>query len=340
MLRNKEIIVFTVIAAVTSAAASVLCFLISIAAGFICLLGCLSVFAACIVFTVRRYRKIAKLSSYLQKITHGEPVLDIRENTEGELSILKNEIYKAAVTLTEQADALHKDKLELSGALSDISHQLKTPLTSLGIMADLLENDNLPQEKRHEFIGSIRAGLDRMKWLVLTLLKLARLDADAAMLKCERVYLSALAEKALAPMLIPMEIKEQTYSVRGDDTEIICDPDWTTEALGNIVKNAVENTPDGGRVEISYGTNPLYNFITVRDNGSGIAKADMPHLFKRFYKGSSASRDSAGIGLAMSLAVMQRQSGDIEFSNDNGSVFTLKFYCDKIVTNTVTGQSH
>lgn len=329
MLRNREIIIFAVIAAVISAAASVLCFIISIAAGIICLWGCLLVFAVCLVFSVMRYRKIAELSSYLQKITHGEPVLDMRENTEGELSILKNEIYKAAVTLTEQADALHKDKQELSNALSDISHQLKTPLTSLGIMADLLENDNLPPEKRHEFIGSIRAGLDRMEWLALTLLKLARLDADAAMLKCERVRLSELSEKALAPMLIPIEIKEQTCYVHGDDTEINCDPNWTAEALGNIIKNAVENTPDGGRVEISYGTNPLYSFITVRDNGRGIDKADMPHLFKRFYRSAMPignSAHGAGIGLPFSLAVMQRQSGDIEFFNDNGSVFILKFY--------------
>lgn len=326
MLRNKETLIYTISAFIITAAVSALCFFIDLRAGVLCLLGCAGIFSLCIAFTLRRYRGIAGLSLYLRRILHGEAALDIRDNSEGELSILKNEIYKAAIALTEQADALRKDKLELAAALSDISHQLKTPLTSLGIMVDLLEQDNLPPEKRREFISSMRFGLGRMEWLVLTLLKLARLDAGAAGLKKERELLSRLAEKALAPMLVPMEIKEQTYGTGGEDAEVFCDPDWTAEALGNIVKNAVENTPDGGHVDISYGANPIYAYIQVKDNGSGIAREDLPHLFKRFYRGKNAGRGSVGIGLAMSMAIMQKQNGDIEAANDNGSVFTLKFY--------------
>lgn len=326
MLRNREFVIFSATGLVITIAAFALCLTVSWFAAAVCLAGCAGVFAVFAAFTARRYRKISELCGYLQRITLGETGLDIRDNAEGELSILKNEIYKAAAALTERSDALQKDKLELARALSDISHQLKTPLTSLGIMADLLEDDNLPPVKRREFLTSIRAGLDRMEWLVLSLLKLARLDADAAALKSESVPLSLLVNKALTPMLIPMEIKGQTYSLEGEDVSVTCDTDWTAEALGNIVKNAVENAPEGGRVAVTYGENPLYAYITVRDNGQGIAREDLPHLFKRFYRGKGAGRDSVGIGLAMSLAVMRKQNGDIEAANDNGSVFTLKFY--------------
>ncbi|MCL1807079.1 MAG: HAMP domain-containing histidine kinase [Oscillospiraceae bacterium] len=273
-----------------------------------------------------RNKKIAELSLYLQRITNGDRSFDIRTNKEGELSILKNEIYKVTHALTEQAEALQKDKLELASALSDISHQLKTPLTALGVMADLLEDDALPADKRKEFIENLHAGLSRMEWLVLTLLKLARLDADAAALKQENIALADLIGKALSPLLIPIEVKELTVTVKGEKLITACDMDWTAEALGNILKNAIDNTPQGGTIAIAYGENPLYTYITVRDGGPGIDKEDMPHLFKRFYRGKNANPDSVGIGLALSLAVMRKQNGDIEAENDNGAVFTLKFY--------------
>lgn len=326
MLRNKEIVIYSIIAATITAAASILCFIINPAAGIICFVGCSGIFIVCLIFTKLRYRRIAELSGYLHRLTNGRPVLDIRENAEGELSILKSEIYKATVALTEQADALSKDKQGLANALSDISHQLKTPLTSLSIMADLLESDNLPPEKRREFITSMRDRLGKMEWLVLSLLKLARLDADAVTLRDVSIPLSELVKNAMMPMLIPMEIKVQTYHAEGDDISIICDLDWTTEALGNIIKNAVESTPEGGSISVSYGANALYAYVTVCDSGPGVAKDDVPHLFKRFYRGKNAGRDSVGIGLAMSLAIMRRQNGDIEVGNENGGAFTLKFY--------------
>jgi signal transduction histidine kinase len=326
MPRNKEMLIYAAIAFAITLISVSLCFTVNKNAGIICLAGCLCIIGICIFFTMRRYRKISELCLYLQKITRGETALDIRDNTEGELSILKNEIYKVATALTGQAKLLKKDKTELSNALSDISHQLKTPLTSMNIMIDLLADENLPDEKKNEFLDSIRAGLDRMEWLVLTLLKLARLDAGAVPLKKNDVLLSSLIEKSLVPMLIPMEIKNQSYSVQGEDINIFCDFDWTVEAIGNIIKNAVENTPENGKIEILYGANPIYSYITVHDGGPGISKNDMPHLFKRFYRGYNTGRDSAGIGLAMSLAIMRKQNGDIEAANDNGGVFTLKFY--------------
>jgi len=325
MLRNREILIFTIISALITAAAVAFCLAVSATSAVISSIACVCIYAVCMVFTVLRYRKIAELADYLEKLSRGKSAMDIRENSEGELSILKNEIYRVTVSLTEVADSLNKDKTELASALSDISHQLKTPLTSLGIMTDLLDDDALLPEKRREFIESIRMGQNRMEWLVLSLLKLAKLDAGAA-LNQHSVTLSSLVSTALSALLIPMEIKEQAVSVSGEDASVFCDPEWTAEAVCNIVKNAVENAPAGGRITIAYGANPLFNYIEVRDNGSGIDRTDMPNLFKRFYRGKNAGKDSVGIGLSMSLAIMRKQNGDIEVANNEGAVFTLKFY--------------
>lgn len=326
MLRNREICIYSAIAILLSIVAALICFSFHPAAGIACLLGCLCVLALCLVFTIRRYKQMAGLAEYLKRLTAGNTPLDIRENTEGELSILKNEIYKVTVALREQAGQLQKDKQQLATALSDISHQLKTPLTSLMIMIDLLENPALPPEKQQEFVTAMGERLLKMEWLVLSLLKMARLDADAVVWKRVSVPLSAIAEKALAPMLVPMEIKNQHYTLTGEDATVLCDLEWTAEAVGNIVKNAVENTPQNGTLSLTYGTNPLYAYITVHDGGPGIAQADLPYLFRRFYRGKSAGADSVGIGLAMSQAIFRRQDGDITAENDNGGVFTVKFY--------------
>ena len=326
MARNRELPLLIIAASIVAAAASAVCYWISPVAGVIGLVACAVITILFVLAILYRYRRIAALNDYLRRLSRGGKTIDIRDNTEGELSILKNEIYKATAALTEQAEELQKDKMELAAALSDISHQLKTPLTALGVMADLLENDALPPEKRREFTEHLRAGLSRMEWLVLTLLKLARLDADAAALKHEKAALAGLIDKAMSPLLIPIEVKELTVDVEGENIITACDIDWTAEALGNIIKNAIENTPQGGKITVTYGENPLYAYIIVRDGGLGIDKSDLPHLFKRFYRGKNANLNSVGIGLALSLAVMRKQNGDIGVENDNGAVFTLKFY--------------
>jgi len=339
--RNRDILLYMIGAAVITVASALICRFAALPPEIICVTGCLLISTLFLIFTLRRYKHISRLSDYLQRLSHGERALDIRDNAEGELSILKNEIYKVTAALTERAELLAADKRELANALTDISHQLKTPLTAVGVMADLLDDDALPPEKRHEFLANIRAGIDRMEWLALTLLKMARLDADAVVLKRELTPLSAVVKRALAPLLIPIDIKGQTVTVSGEDAEIACDPEWTIEALGNVLKNAVENTPEGGAVDITYGRNPIYAYIAVQNSGSGIDKADLPHLFRRFYRGKNASCESAGIGLSMSYVIMKKQNGDIEAENDHGGIFTLKFYrgaqSDKTVTEKVTG---
>ncbi|MCM3763959.1 sensor histidine kinase KdpD [Neobacillus niacini] len=287
------------------------------------LIGCM------LLFTGWRYRELAKLSEYLQRISGGDYTLDVRDNREGELSILKNNIYKVTTRLSEQGSLLQEDKVQLTNAISDISHQLKTPLTSMMMMADLLEDDGLPAAKRAEFTHNIQVQLERMEWLVSSLLKLSKIDAGTIQFKRDKLSVKALVEKALEPVLIPMDIKEQTVSLTGDDTvTFIGDLNWTAEAIINILKNCVEHTPAGGSLTISFSENALFTEITIADNGKGIAKEDLPHLFKRFYKGKTASEESVGIGLAMAHRIIASQNGTIEVKSTPGAgtQFLIKFY--------------
>jgi signal transduction histidine kinase len=264
----------------------------------------------------------------LRRICAGEHSLDIRDNVEGELSILKNEIYKVTLMLSEYNKQLQHEKLRLSEHMADISHQLKTPLTSMMVLADLLGNRGLPPEKRHEFTVRISSQLKRIEWLVSSLLKMARLDAGVIKMKREEVNVRTLIENALKTLLIPMEIKEITCSVTGEDKVLICDLQWTTEAIINILKNCIEHTQKHDKIEITAEDNPIYFEIRISDNGPGIAKEDLPHIFTRFYKGKNASPDSVGIGLAMAKSIIKEQNGDITVKSREGSgtTFFIRLY--------------
>ncbi len=270
--------------------------------------------------TAHRYREIGALSAYLRRISEGDFTLDLRDNKEGELSILKNEIYKVTAVLSTQAQALGKDKRTLADAVSDISHQLKTPLTSLYVMTDLLSQPDLPDDRRAEFAHNIRSQLERIEWLVTSLLKLSKLDAGAVEFKREVMPVKAVVDKAVQPLLIPIEIKEQTLQIEGDErARFTGDLNWTAEALLNVLKNCIEHTPERGVIRIRYGDNPLFAEITVEDNGAGIDRADLPYIFKRFYKGRGAHADSVGIGLAMSQSILEGCGGSISVRSQPGA---------------------
>ncbi|MEK4249047.1 sensor histidine kinase [Paenibacillus sp. FSL W7-1287] len=281
------------------------------------------------LFTRWRYRELEELSRYLRQIASGEYSFVIRDNREGELSILKNEIFKVTVRLSEQSEYLLRDKERMSEAISDISHQLKTPLTSMGVMLDLLKQPNLPHDKQKEFLKYMQQQLERLEWLITSLLKLSKLEAGTVLFQSERVKLAELVQRALSPIEIPIEIKNIHIVLEGDtDLTLDVDKKWTIEAILNVVKNAVEHTPHGGTITLTLSRNELYTALIVADTGSGIAKEDIPHLFKRFYRGKQASESSVGIGLAMSYHILQAQKGVIEVHNglQLGAVFTLKWY--------------
>ena len=262
--------------------------------------------------------QVAGLSTYLHRIDAGDYALDVRDNGEGSFSLLKNDLYKVTVRLREQAELLQKDKTALSNLIADISHQIKTPLTSMGVLADLLAEDP-PDADRNAFVGQLRTQLGRIQWLVGALLKLARLDAGTAALKSETVDLRQLIERALEPLQIPLEIKKQIIAIHGDQSaSFIGDLNWSAEALTNVVKNCVEHTPEGGKIEIAFAANTLYAEITVSDNGEGIAGQDLPNIFNRFNRGTNASENSVGIGLALAKAIFTAQGGDITVHSQRG----------------------
>lgn len=282
------------------------------------------------LYSIYRYQKIKELADYLVRIQNGNRTLDLGDNVEGELSILKNEIYKLSLKLQSQAELLLRDKTYLADSLSDISHQLKTPLTSMRMMVDLLEQDSLPLEKREEFVRNISTGLERMEWLVQALLKLSKLDADAVTFKNTSIEVDSLIKKAVEPLLISMEMRNITLNIRPikETIRIMGDFHWLAEAFTNIIKNCIEHTKPNGSITISYNDNNLYTKIDIEDTGVGIAKEDLPHIFQRFYKGKNAKSDSVGIGLALSKQIITRQKGNIEVSSTIGvgTRFEIRIY--------------
>ncbi|WP_316245522.1 sensor histidine kinase [Gorillibacterium timonense] len=299
------------------------------AAGALAFATGLLVTAGHLLFTLRRFSRINRLSHDLRAIRAGCYSLDIRDNREGELSILKSEIYKMTLMLSEQAELLRKDKVYLADSLSDISHQLKTPLTSMLVMTDLLNDPQLREDKRGEFLCSIRAQLERIEWLVTSLLKLSKIDAGAVRFRSEPCRVKDAIEKATAPLMIPMELKEQTLTIQGDPEAFFRgDLNWTAEALLNIVKNGVEHTGHGGEILIRFSENPLYTEIRMSDNGDGIDPEDLPHVFERFYKGKDSGTDSVGIGLAMARSILVNQQAELTVKSErgHGTEFTVRFY--------------
>ena len=297
-------------------------------AGFLVLGACLVLLGFYLVFTHWRYRRIDALSDEVSRTLHQQFLLDISDD-EGELQVLKNEIYKLTVALREQADLLKKEKVNLADALSDISHQLKTPLTSLNLLLSLLRKADLEQQERSQLLREMGTLLNRMDWQVAALLKLSRLDAGTVQFKHGRVKVRELIEKACEPVNIPMEIKGQCLHITGDDNaSFLGDFPWCVEALSNILKNCMEHSPPGGSIEIDFEENPVCTRITVADSGPGIAQEDLPHIFERFYKGKNATENSVGIGLALARTIFVSQNGTVKAANrpGGGSKFTIQIY--------------
>lgn len=329
MLRNREILWLFVTMCSISLVAIVISARMSLPVAVLTCITSALLITCCFVFTRWRYKEIENLSSYLRQISNGNYTLDVRDNQEGELSILKNDIYKVTLMLSEHSALLQHDKVQLTNAISDISHQLKTPLTSMTVMADLFSETELPSEKRTEFTRNIRIQLERIGWLVSSLLKFSKIDAGTVQFKKDPISVRTLFQKLLEPVLIPMDIKEQTVSIKGDDTvSFLGDLNWTAEAVINILKNCVEHTPEGGEISISFAENALYTEVIIADNGKGIPKEELPYGFQRFYKGKNASEDSVGIGLALSHSIITSQNGDINIKSEKGigTQFHIKIY--------------
>ena len=280
-----------------------------------------------VYYTAQRYKDIGLINDYLSKVLAGDYDLAIGGNEEGELSILQNNIYKATVLLREKNELLEKEKTYLVDMLANISHQLKTPLTSVMMMNELIFAET-SEEKRREFIEIEQNQIAKMNWLIQNLLKLSKLDAGTVTLKEEEVYVNDLIDESLSSFLIQMDVSDIT--VRRDIPKIILriDREWTAQAVGNIIKNCIEHMDRGGILTIEGTENNLYQALFIRDTGCGIDKEDLPHIFERFYKGKGSKKDSVGIGLALAESIIKKERGEILVTSETGegTCFEIRFY--------------
>ncbi len=271
------------------------------------------------------------MQKYMDNILIDNYNIDINTYDDNVLSSLKDDIYKMTIKLKNMADNSNKEKKYLATTLSDISHQLKTPLTSLFVFNEILKQDNLDSKTRKEILEKSEKQLERIKWLITSLLKMSQLDSGSITLQKDKVNLQKLINESCEPFLISLDLKNVKLQINIDKKAfIICDKNWTIEAISNIVKNALEHVKENGTITIQSITNPIYLKLEIIDDGGGIKAEEINHIFERFYHGNK-NKDSIGIGLNMSKMIIEKQKGHIEVESklNKGTKFSIYFYHNK-----------
>ena len=275
-------------------------------------------------------KKIISISKQINDILFQHNDFYIQKYKEGNLSILESDICKLVNKIYEQNRLLENEKLILKEYLEDISHQMKTPLTSLNLIHERLQKAE-GHEKR-QLLKEEKKLLDKIEWLVMSLLKMAQLDAQTVTFHQESIKQKDFVLQLLNPFEIQIDMKDIQLQINIQESEIFkCDILWTLEALSNILKNCIEHVEQNGIIHIEMNQNPLYNEIIIQDNGCGIDQEDLIHLFERFYKGKNAKQDSVGIGLALSSMIIEKQNGTIQVENTYpGTKFTIHLYKENV----------
>lgn len=327
MLRNLEVKNILLLHGATALAATLLSFLWEVRFGFLMLAVCILYTVLYMSATIKRYRRISNLAADINQILHGDCHISIEQYAEGELGILQSEIYKMTVRLREQQQHMCEEKIFLADSLADISHQIRTPLTSINLLVSLLSKPDIPDAQRQKLSHELYGLLSRIDWLIDALLKISRLDAGTVTFQTQQSSLLELLQKSAAPVLVPMELRNQTLQISGEGT-FTGDLLWTCEAVTNILKNCMEHTPNGGTITINASENALYTEIVISDDGNGIDRQDLPHIFERFYKGKDSGDQSFGIGLALARTIIAAQNGTIKAENrlHKGARFRIRFF--------------
>lgn len=280
-------------------------------------------------YNKKREEKISDINSYIGKVNRGNYELKIEENGEDELTKLRNELYKTTVLLRETAENSEKEKTNLSNSLTDISHQLKTPLTSIRIMIDNIQNNpDMDEKTRNEFIEDISKQIDWISSLVISLLKLAKFDAGSIVMRDEEINVKKLIQNIISNLAILIDIKDIKIEENiSEQITLFADYNWQIEALTNIIKNCVEHSFDGGKIKIEAESNSVFTKIIITDEGEGIEKKDLNRIFERFYKSAKSSENSIGIGLALAKTIIEKERGYIKVESEvgKGTKFEIKY---------------
>ncbi len=291
--------------------------------------GGIAVTIVLLSYNKKREEKISDINSYIGKVNSGNYELKIEENGEDELTKLRNELYKTTVLLRETAENSEKEKTNLSNSLTDISHQLKTPLTSIRIMIDNIQNNTDMDEKtRNEFIEDISKQIDWISSLVISLLKLAKFDAGSIVMRDEEINVKKLIQNIISNLAILIDIKDIKIEENiSEQITLFADYNWQLEALTNIIKNCIEHSFDGGKIKIEAESNSVFTKIIITDEGEGIGKNDLNRIFERFYKSAKSSENSIGIGLALAKTIIEKERGYIKVESEvgKGTKFEIKY---------------
>ena len=274
----------------------------------------------------KRHKEIDNITNYLKRINDGIYDLEIIDNIEGDLSILKNEVYTTTVSLKSLYAKENKERIKIKDNLANISHQLKTPLTSIMIMINTLLEEHVSKEKQKEYLNDIRIQIENINFLIIAMLKLSRFDANVVVFEKRKIIVKDLLFDVLKNVDILRELKNINIHVSGK-SDVVFDGDykWECEAITNILKNGIEYSKDNGDIYVNYKDNGMYVSIDIIDNGKGICNEDMKHIFDRFYKKNNNS-NNFGIGLSLAKEIIERDNGTIRVSINNGTKFSIRYY--------------
>lgn len=282
-----------------------------------------------LVYVISQEKKIKEINDYINGINNKNYTLKIEENNNSELSRLRNELYKTTVLLKETAELSVKEKENLSTAIADISHQLKTPLTSIRIMLDNIQDDpDMEKEVREDFLMEISKQIDWISFLVISLLKIAKFDAGTIKMENEEIHVQKLIDSVIGNLAILIELKEIEIITKIDEKAMfVADYKWQQEALTNILKNAIEHSNQKSKIYIETENTSVFLKIIIRDEGQGISKIDQKHIFERFYKAKNSSENSIGIGLALAKTIIEKNNGYVNVDSEvgKGTTFEIKY---------------
>lgn len=287
------------------------------------------IFLLIFFYDKKEKRELDKIIDYLKELNRGNYDLKIDLNSEGILSILKNEIYTTTVMLREMASREYLDKITLKENLANISHQLKTPLTSIAILVDNLCDEEVDKKTELEFLNDIKRQVDNINYLVIVLLKLSRFDANVITFKKDDINVKKLILECMKNLDVIREVKNINIHVSGaNDVEFIGDYKWESEAISNIIKNAIEHTLNGKFIYISFKDKSIYTEIIIEDEGLGMSEKEKNRIFERFYKGSSTNSNNFGIGLSLAKEIITKDNGKIIVKSEvnKGTKFIIRYY--------------